>query len=231
MKIFICEDNVIFRNKTKEVCEEYFKERNLVGEVIAVASAEEFLNEEKDGDILLLDIELEGLSGIELKNFLESRGIDIKIIFLTNYEEYMRDAFGINVCGFLNKPVDKEILFLELDKIYNVEDEWHLFETGFNNNPFVPIKDIVYIKKCENYLLLKTRKENIIAKGTIKESFKIIEKHGFGKANQSYIVNYNDIVYKNSELIINENEIIKISRRESKNFKMKYYDYIKNFLK
>ena len=56
-------------------------------------------------DLLLLDIEMGDIDGITIKNRLGKQGNVKNILFVTNHAEVMQEAFGINVVGFLNKPV------------------------------------------------------------------------------------------------------------------------------
>ena len=64
-------------------------------------------------DVLITDIEMNGISGIETANRVRDLDKNVTIIFLTNYEKYMRDCFSCTPSGFLDKPVS----FDEIKKI------------------------------------------------------------------------------------------------------------------
>ena len=69
---------------------------------------EDFLNapDSSQFHLLFLDIEMKGLTGIELKTLLEKTNPSIFIVFTTTHEEMMPEAFGRNVISFLTKPLD-----------------------------------------------------------------------------------------------------------------------------
>lgn len=67
----------------------------------------EDLLENLNADILLLDIKMDGLDGIEIKNILQHQKSRTGILFLSNYLEAIPEAFGRQVYGFLKKPVRK----------------------------------------------------------------------------------------------------------------------------
>ena len=79
----------------------------------AFASAEEFLNSNPDDtSCLILDVQMEGLSGVELQERLIAEGRRTPIIFVTAFpDERIRDhALGAGAIGFLRKPFSDEKL-------------------------------------------------------------------------------------------------------------------------
>ena len=65
-------------------------------------------------DLALLDIDMPGMSGLELAKRLQDLDPDIAVIFLTGYSQYAVDAFSMHVSGYLMKPVSKEKLSEEI---------------------------------------------------------------------------------------------------------------------
>jgi FixJ family two-component response regulator len=78
------------------------------------ASAEEFLHSGglEDTVCLLLDVRMPGISGVELRRYLELAGHDIPVIFITAHgdDSTRAQALGTNVVGFLTKPFTDEAL-------------------------------------------------------------------------------------------------------------------------
>lgn len=81
-------------------------------------SAESFIFSYPDRpcDILLLDIEMKELNGMELARRLRNGGDKLPVIFITGYAEYMSDGYEVEALHYLLKPVNKEKLFEVLDK-------------------------------------------------------------------------------------------------------------------
>lgn len=73
--------------------------------------------EENDCSIAFLDIEMTGMSGVELAEQLEQRNPDINIIFATGFDEYRKDAFDLHASGYLTKPITAEKVKKELSDL------------------------------------------------------------------------------------------------------------------
>jgi FixJ family two-component response regulator len=89
-------------------------------DVCTFASAEEFLKSPRvdDTDCLITDLQMPGLSGIELQKSLLAQDRQIPIIFMTAFpEERMRTrAMDAGALGFLNKPFESQTLIKLIDK-------------------------------------------------------------------------------------------------------------------
>ena len=72
-------------------------------------------------DVAFLDIEMPVISGIELAKKLKTIDENIKIVFVTAYEQYALQAFGVDAIGYLLKPYSKEDIEKELEKAYYIK--------------------------------------------------------------------------------------------------------------
>ena len=73
-------------------------------------------SEEKDFDILLLDIEMPGMTGVELAKTVRKENSTVQIIFITGYYEYFSDGFDVSALHYLIKPADERKLLPVLDR-------------------------------------------------------------------------------------------------------------------
>ena len=65
---------------------------------------------ENSVDLALLDVEMPGMTGIELAVAIKERQPDAAIIFVTAYPKYAVDAFAVRASGYLLKPVTRQAL-------------------------------------------------------------------------------------------------------------------------
>ena len=97
MKIAICDDVIEEQNELQTFCQQlgYF-------DISLFSCGEDFLNapDSSQFHLLFLDIEMKGLTGIELKTLLEKTNPSIFIVFTTTHEEMMPEAFGHTVSAF-----------------------------------------------------------------------------------------------------------------------------------
>ena len=106
--ISIVDDNELFRRATTRLV------RSLGHEAIAFASAEEFLKSGRVDDTacLISDVQMPGMTGVELQTHLHASGYRLPVIFVTAYPEsrVRAQALASGALGFLDKPFDEEKL-------------------------------------------------------------------------------------------------------------------------
>lgn len=72
-------------------------------------------------DVAFLDIEMPVINGIELAKGLKEIDENIRIVFVTAFEQYALQAFGVDAIGYLLKPYSAEDIEKELKKAYYVK--------------------------------------------------------------------------------------------------------------
>lgn len=112
MIIGICDDDAIARNKIHKFCKELLPQFCLNYEIKEFENGEQLKGNKLD--ILLLDVEMPELDGMQVKQLLfETEKNQLKrtiIIFITEHEEYMQGSYDLNVAGFVTKSRMKEQL-------------------------------------------------------------------------------------------------------------------------
>lgn len=118
LKISLCDDEPQQISQMKILLHEWSENNNIEIETHEYCSAEQFLFDYENNtcDLLLLDIEMTGLNGMELAKSLRDKGDLLPIIFITGFSEYMGDGYDVEALHYLLKPVKKEKLFEVLDR-------------------------------------------------------------------------------------------------------------------
>ncbi|MCM8901460.1 response regulator [Caldicoprobacter algeriensis] len=116
-KILVVDDEKLEREGIRELLAWMELNIEVVGEASNGKKALEMAQQIKP-DIVVTDIRMPGISGIELAAHLKKQFPDIKIIFVTGYQdfEYAKRAISLGVCGYVLKPIDKEELFTVIKK-------------------------------------------------------------------------------------------------------------------
>ena len=133
MKIVFCDDNATILHQVQEYVAEFFAAlRGAQPDYAAYTRGEDLLRGEDRIDFAFLDVEMPGISGIELGRQLKERNPHIKIMILSAHPQYLDDAMGLQVFRYLSKPVDKNRLFRCLKEAlreYSMESVEHIIET------------------------------------------------------------------------------------------------------
>lgn len=163
-------------------------------------------------DLLLLDIEMEGMSGIELVRSLGAK--NPIIIFTTSKKEYAAEAFELNVADYITKPVtpvrflqaiekSKEIFKSKKQEV-KIEDDSFLFIRDSNIVRRLKIDDILYAEAMGDYVKLYTTDRFYSVHSSLKEVETKLPESRFLRVHRSFIIQVGKIdTIEGGTLIIN----------------------------
>ena len=110
LEVAICDDDKEDLDKAALMLDKILSEYQVQYQIRSFLSANELLNNNDKIDIGILDISMEELGGITLGRKLKEKNHDIKIIYITSYEEYMAQAINkVHAFSFLCKPINEEM--------------------------------------------------------------------------------------------------------------------------
>lgn len=108
LKVLICDDDVNITNKVQTLIDEIKNKYRCDFEITVRNSGEFVMGENSYYDIAIVDIEMPGISGLDLSEKLKSANPDVLIIVLTSFSNYLDSAMKIQVFRYLSKPIDVE---------------------------------------------------------------------------------------------------------------------------
>lgn len=229
VRVALCDDYKETREILKGFIRDYFEKKNILFELNLYSSGSAFLNNSKQKyeDILLIDIEMPGLNGVQVKNILQSQKADTKVLFITGHDEMMQEAFGGKVYGFLVKPVAKEELFQYMDKIYeDLIDTSIIALKTINGVSYLKNNEIIYIQAEKKYSNIITEKEKIFTVTSLSEWKEQLSDWEFVLCHRSYLVNFWFVKYIDEDIYLVNGEKLPVSRRKLQIVKEKYRDFI-----
>ena len=232
INIAICDDEKLHRKKLIEVIQKYCKQHGKLAVISEYSSGEECLTDLGDVEILFLDIDMEGIDGIEVKDRLESTRENVHIVFTTNYGNRMNEAFGIQVVSFIQKPVRLTELTSAMDKVSKWDAKREFIELegiGGKKNVF-STEQICYIAASNQYSKVTLRKEEILIRKSLKAWEEELSDKGFCRIHQSVIINFFHAKEVGQKVIMDDNTEFSISIRRRKAVNQAYSEYIKNML-
>ncbi len=191
VKICICDDSSEERASLNALVQEWSQQSGADVSVSEFPDAEAFLFEYEDlkPDVVLLDIEMPGMNGVELAKRLREGNKLIQIIFITGFSEYIAEGYEVAALHYLLKPVSREKLFSTLNRALEKQesDGRKIVLENSVETVLLPINEIRYIEVNKNYI-------TVYAEGsyTVKRTLKEIETEldeRFLRVGRSYIVN------------------------------------------
>ena len=229
IKIAICDDDLITLNHTKEIIENYDK-KDL--QIYSYKSGEKLLESKEKFDIIFLDIDMNGINGIEAAKKIRVYDKKVKIIYVTNYTDYTYSAFSVHAFGYLVKPIKEEDLHKQLDEAlsYMKEEEECLVEFITEDGLVrIDINKIYYFEYVSRKILMKTSDKTYIIRGKISVINDEMKKFGFEMPHKSFVVNlYNVKSTKGYDIYMMDESIIPLSQKKFTEFRRALNIYLSN---
>ncbi len=234
MRILICDDDSLILETLEIYLKEFFVKSKLEHpEISFFTNGDDLLKDTGEKDIVFLDIEMPGVSGIFVGNKLKQQNENILIFVVTSYSEYLDDAMRFHVFRYLSKPIDKQRLFRNLKdalSIYNTTTHNIFIETkGESYN--IPATEIKYVEAKDNKILVITKNATYVSLQTMKYwAAQLLSMQCFFQSHRSYIVN---LAYVDSfdhtliHLVSSENPAY-LTRRKYTQFKQAYLLYLES---
>lgn len=231
MRIALCDDDEVFLDTIYQYINEYFNKLKIKEVVIKrFSDGENLLLCEEQFDIIFIDVEMNGLNGIETSRRIKKRFKDTIIFIITSYNDYLDETMRQQLFRFLTKPLDKNRLFRNLHDailIYNEKDIEILIEN----------KDGVYKRRIGDIILIESKGRKVIihtvdgdyeSSKSIQQWAEELKQGRFFQTHRSFIVNMDyvtEFTHENINLC-NGEYIAFLTRRKYTSFKNAYLLYL-----
>ena len=150
MKLAIIEDEQVHTDLLNQYIEMWSIEKNIQVTVTPFSSAESFLftwEEQRDFDVLLVDIQMKEMTGMEMAKRVREQDPDIAIIFTTGIADYMEEGYEVDAIHYLLKPVSREKLCQCMDRVLQkgCREQFLLVKTK-EETLKLSVKSIMYVE-------------------------------------------------------------------------------------
>ncbi len=191
-RIAICDDRIQDAEFVQNILQHWAAKRQISVESRVFPSAESFLfayAEDKNWDILLLDIEMGAMDGVTMAKTVRRDNETVQIVFITGYSDYIAEGYEVAALHYLMKPVSEEKLMTVLDRAAEKckqEERCLNLELG-GEMERIPFYEIRYLEVQLNYVTIHGRKDYTI-KRTLGEFEKELDQR-FVRVGRSTILN------------------------------------------
>lgn len=214
--IAVCEDDAAQTQYTAGLVKAWAMQNNYMIRVSTFESAESFLFEyaqDKSFDILLLDIEMGKMSGVELAKKVRQDNKEVQIVFITGYMDYIAEGYDVEALHYLLKPVSEQKLRSVLDRaVLRIRggNRSILLQTG-DEMVRIPLYEIRYLEVQKNYVTIHAQQDYQVKKPLRELEGELDDS--FFKTGRSFWVNLRYVMRTSkSEVTLKDGTQVPLSR-------------------
>lgn len=219
-QIAICDDDIRMRRFLHSAVDE----AGIHCTVKEFSNGTGLLQDAQEYDILLLDIDMPVVNGIEAAKRIRRKDRKVKIIYVTGYQDYMQRSFEVHPFSFLVKPVKKENIIKQIREalLYSREEEkadMLRLET-MDGMEEIAVSDIYYLEYQNRKLRLVMKYGECMIRGKVSEFSKRLIPYGFASPHKSFVVNlYHVKAIRGYDILMMNGDQLPLSQKRSTEFR------------
>lgn len=222
-KIAIVDDNDLDIKELNSVLTTYFNNANITVNIDLYRNPENFLNRfNSQFDLVFLDIEMPGISGIDLAKKVREKDDKVKLIFTTHHPKYAIDGYGVNALSFFVKPITLEALSLRMNHLLPLlkKESGKKITFKIRDNVKIFYSDkIKYIDVNGHYVTVHSiNDKDFEVRASLGSLEKELESEKFARCNNYCLVNLDYVKSVENGFVIIDGGKIEISRNRKKAF-------------
>lgn len=227
MRLAICDDDKKLTQQLKPIIYNYANRHKFELVIDVFHSGESLLRSKAVYDIILLDYQMGGLNGLNTARKLRDRNLNCAIIFMTDYPQFVYQAFEVNTFRFYEKPMDQFKLYSALDDYFSMfGNDYPILLRSERETIQVDTKDIVFLQAMNRDCLVHLPQDYFCCAKTMAVISRMLPEGHFFKVHRGYIVNFNYIAhYTSDEVFFKNGKKVPISRNCLTAFKDNYREY------
>ena len=231
-RVAVCDDDAAILDNLCSLCREIFTEDGISHEITAFSNAQD-LKEKLDTqsnpfDLLILDIQMEGMTGMDLAHSLRDSGDRVSIIFITACDDYLSEGYGVQPIHFLLKPVKKEALAnaLHTDLKLNHLPKMAVLRIG-SKTVSLSLSDIRYIESFNHEVIIHQAGSKQTYAISLTEVERQLPRGRFCRCHNSYLVNLGYVQeIGRMKLCLRDCKTLPVGRTYYKSFQEKFIRYL-----
>ena len=222
MRIALVDDDQRDRTQLRTYISDYLREEGVDCEIREFENALVFLAEYAfTFDLIVMDIDMPELSGIEAARQLRERDAHVTLMFVTNMPQYALEGYAVEAVDYLLKPLSYPDFRLKMQKarryIARNADLPLALSTAegvFRCN----VSDVLYVESKLHYLYYHTAEQTIRVRGKLSEVADTLLPYHFARPGESYLVNLRHLKAIEGNEILVGNDHLPLSRRRKAEF-------------
>lgn len=190
ISISICDDDETVHRAVGAIIQRTYGNRYCGLEILHYHNASSLLQEAERQQIVLMDISMQGIDGIEAAARLHDIKPQCIVIMLTGRSDRVKDAFKVHATRFVTKPIELEELSEALDSAIGSLKEYEdlIFQMNGKNFCINP-RNLIMLEADRNNVILYLHGRSISLRSTMKKMEEALDSALFLRVHKSYIIN------------------------------------------
>ena len=180
-------------------------------------------------DILLLDIEMPHLNGMELAKSIRKSDPHAVIVFITNTAKYAINGYEVNAFDYMMKPIDYTqfaIKFKAAIEVIDKKQEMSILVPMEDGSRHIKAQEIFYVEVRDHWLFIITKEGEFEMLGSLKEMEEKLLDYHFVRCNKSYLINLQHVTRMRTDSVVMQgNHELKVSRAKRKEVQNAFIEY------
>lgn len=228
LRVAMCDDSLKDLAIIRKMFDNLMSSLNIEYEVEEYNNGYDLLQSKISFDLVLLDIEMDEINGIETARKIRKHSSDTKIIFITNSTKYLQIGYTVRADRYLVKPLNKQEFDYELSSVLNskILDSKFILDKRIGPHKLY-LRDIIYIEFYDRKTIIHKTNQKIHTYITLKEWSTLLNKYHFSQVHRAFIVNLRYVEdTETNKVILSNKEELSLSRKFKESFNQEYYNFI-----
>ena len=232
MRIAICDDEKTYIEKLKNDINSLQTHENEF-EFSEFESGESFIEQfSKDKyDLVILDIEMKDLNGLQTAEFLRQIDKNVILIFMTSFDKFVYQGYEVKAFRYILKNQPKSIYLKQLSdtvqEYYRNKKYIKVIDDGIEKELLTV--DILYIEVYSHQIVIHTFNKEYYQKGKLSDYEKMLEECLFVRSDKSVLINVTNIDYiKKNQVFMKNGKILYVSRNHLEKITRAFLKFSRN---
>lgn len=244
IEIAICDDEQVYIDRMVKYIEVYSEECEMDINITSYNSGKVLIEDvDKDTskyDIIFLDVEMPDIDGVDTAREIRKVTEDVIICFVTSFEKYAIQAYGVEALAYVIKPVayselkkvlTRAVVIVQYAYDHREAEERYIEVLVARDTRIVDVRTIQYIEKRRNQCVLHCKEAEITCYETLKKIYDKLDRDIFIYVHQGYIVNFDAIKeVKENAVCLGDGVEVPLSRSHYKAVKERHMSKIRRLI-
>ena len=230
LRVAVVDDEQTVRAQLCDFLARYAGEKQLAiqvdpyhdGTEIAAASAGEY-------DIILLDIDMPHMEGMQAAQAIRQRDRDTVLVFITNMAQCAIRGYEVEALDFIVKPVAYEAFCMRIaraiKRVHKREEKTIALQTE-KGLQIVPVQDILWMETAGHNLICHTKTAAWTIKSSLRHAMEMVQGASFACCNKCYLVNLAHVEEIRGDTVVVGGTELEVSRRQKAAFSQAVLEYM-----